>query len=58
MTDIPWEELSERATAPLTPHVFTAAFDSDCAACGAIIFEGDEICYNTDDEVVHEGCYE
>jgi hypothetical protein len=55
MTEIPWDDLSDKASAP---NVFPAAFDSDCNACGGRIVEGDYICYNTDDEIVHEECYD
>lgn len=36
---------------------FDAAFDSDCAECGADIEAGDHVGY-VDDEVVCESCYD
>lgn len=50
-----WDDLLASAN---RPHTFPAAFDSDCNECGGSIYEGDYICYNTDDLIVHEECYD
>lgn len=50
-----WDGLVAKAE---RPNVFPAAFGSDCNECGGAIFEGDLICYNTDNVVVHEECYD
>lgn len=42
---------------PPPVRTYTARFDSECAACGGAVFEGDEYAW-LDGEVVHPQCAE
>ena len=56
MTEIPWDDLTEDAQ---RPNVFEAKYYGRCYdSCGEPIEPGDPVCYNTNDQLVHEECYD
>lgn len=48
--------LFEGPSTPRLGSVFTAGYDSECAACEAGIFEGEEIRADGEGGYIHYGC--
>jgi len=40
------------------PRIFEARYSGTCPSCGKEINEGDPVCYNNSDELLHVDCYE
>lgn len=56
--DINWDALAAEAREP-ERRTFEARYYGRCYdSCGEPIEPGDPVCYNTNDELVHEECYQ